>query len=286
MTRLADAIASNGFSVGRAPMLDLKYGGQNGFAPNLAEWGSNQSYVRKPLVCILMEAPKGFQYLPDPAFWVGALKAMLETHAKTIDGFNNELTVEVAETAVSGGGEMQQDPIKVNRSRSKPTFTFVDKYGKPIQTFLREWMSNLIMDADSSVPNIATLAGARPNDLLADMYSFTALFFEPDPTHRHVQKAWLSTNMYPLSSGPDEGKRDLPQQGDTSELSIEFSALTQTGLGVRAMAQTVLNNINFANANPNMRPAFVQSVSADVAASTARGYKAQAEQLGSTAIRP
>lgn len=285
MGRLADAILSGGYASGATPMLDLQYGGQNGYAPNLVEWVSNQSYVRRNLVCLLIEAPRGFQYMPDPDFWVRALKAMVERHARTIDGFSSGLEVAVAETAVSGGGEMQQDPTNVTRARSNPSFSFVDKYGRPIQNFVHEWITNLIGDPDSKVPNIATIETVRPSDLLADMYAATMLFFEPDPTHSTVVKAWLTTNMYPRMTGDITGKRDLTSDGETSEFTVDFTGVSQSTLGVRAFAQALLNNINLTNANPYLQPAFMQNLDPNVEGEAGGiGYKEQAEELGATAV--
>lgn len=284
MTRLADAILTGAYTSGKTPMLDLRYGGQLGYAPNLVEWVSNQAYIRRNLVCLLIEAPKGFQYMPNPDFWVGALKSMVELHAKTIDGFNAGLEVEWAETDVSGGGEKQQDPTNVTRQRSEPVFTFVEKYGRPMQHFLQEWITNLIMDPDSKVPAIATIGnGVRPTDLLADMYGATMLFFEPDPSHTSVTKAWLTTNMYPKGTGEIVGKRDLQSAGEQSELSITFAGTSQTGQGVRAFAQSIMDRINVTNANPYLRPAFVQDISSDVAKAD-QGYDHNTTTLGSTAV--
>ena len=50
-------------------------------------------------------------------------------------------------------------------------------------------------------------------------------------------------------------------------------------------AQKLLDKINFTNANPYLRPAFVQDIAADVAAIQGRGYQSQAQGLGATAIR-
>ena len=289
MSRLADAILSGAYSKGRAPMTDLQYGGQNGFAPNLAEWVSNTHYVRRNLVCILIEAPKGFQLMKEPNFWVNALKAMVEVHAKSIDGFSAGLEVDTsAETAVSGGGEMMQDFTNVTRARTNPSFSFVDMYGRPIQNFLHDWIINLIGDPDSKIPAISTMEGVKPKDLLADMYSATMLFFEPDPTHTKVAKAWLTTNMYPKGTGEITGKRDLTAAGELSELTIEFTGLSQSGLGVISFAQALLDKINITNANPFARPAFVQKLDSDVANSGAKestGYKEGAETLGKTSLR-
>lgn len=287
MSRLSDAIMSGtAMSRGRStPMLDLQYGGQNGFSPNLADFASSTHYVRRNLVCLLMEAPKGFQFMPDPQFWVSALKSMVEVHAKSIDGFAAGLEVEVAETAVSGSGEMFQDFTNITRARTNPSFTFTDMYGRPIQNFLHDWITYLIGDPDSKVPMLSTIANVRPQDLLADMYSATMLFFEPDPTHTKVAKAWLTTNMYPKSTGEIVGKRDLTSAGETLELNIEFTGVSQTGLGVVSFAQQMLNRINLTNANPNLRNAFLQNIASDVLASTNSGYKPGAEKLGANTVQ-
>lgn len=288
MSRLADAILTGAYSKGKSPMTDLQYGGQNGYAPNLAEWVSNTHYVRRNLVCLLIEAPKGFQLLPEANFWVNALKAMVEVHAKTIDGFAAGLEVEVQETAVSGGGEMMQDYSNITRARTNPSFTFVDMYGRPIQNFLHDWIINLIGDPDSKIPAISTMDGEKPKDLLADMYSATMLFFEPDPTHTKVSKAWLTTNMYPKGTGEITGKRDLTTAGELSEITVEFTGLSQTGLGVISFAQSLLDKINITNANPYARPSFVEEIDPDVdntGVKESSGYKEGAETLGQQAIR-
>jgi hypothetical protein len=284
MARLDQAVLKTAFSKGNSPMLDLRYGGQQGYAPNLVEWVSNQHYVRRNLVCILIEAPRGFNYMDDAPAWRGALKAMVEVHAKNIEGFSAGLTVDAQETAVSGAGEMHQDPTNVTRARTEPTFSFVDKYGRPIQNFLHDWITMLIMDPDSKVPGISTLPGVKPEDLLADMYGATMLFFEPDPTHTIVSKAWLTTNMFPMSTGDIVGKRDLTSAGDVSELSIKFSGVSQTGNGVRAFAQTLLDKVNLTNANPYLRPAFVNDIDVNVKAADIAGWKENVDGLTSKAV--
>ena len=90
MARLTDAIISGAYTrdIDR-PMLDLKYGGQQGWAPNLTEWVSNAAYVTRPLICILLEAPRMFSVMPDPQKWISSLKALFEVHARSIDGYPN-----------------------------------------------------------------------------------------------------------------------------------------------------------------------------------------------------
>lgn len=283
MSRLSDAIASGGFADGLSPQLYLGYGGQNGLAPNPVEFASNQSYVRQKLVCLLLEAPLGFRYLPDPLFWTSSLKAMVERHALRIEGLKRGLTNTFTETPVGGGGEMQEDITNVTRERTQVSFTWKDKYGRPIQRMLEEWTNNLLMDPETKIPNIAMLA-TSPTDMLVDITSMTCLFFEPDPSYSSVQKAWIVSGMMPRGNGEEEGVRDMREENEPSELTIEFTGVATSNFGVRSFAQMMLNNINITNANPYLQPSFMQGVAADVAA-FGQGYKEQAEAMGASALQ-
>lgn len=78
--------------------------------------------------------------------------------------------------------------------------------------FHQGWITNLMMGPDTRFANIATLSGitsmSQPPHMLADMYSVTMLFIEPDPTHTRVVKSWLVTNMYPAGAGDILGSRE------------------------------------------------------------------------------
>jgi hypothetical protein len=268
------------------PMLDLTYGGQGGWAPQLTEWVSNQAYIRHQVIPVLLEAPRFFQYMPDPDKWVQCLKSLIETHVRTIEGLNAGLSLDLDEHPAGGAGEMQQEVTDSKRARTEPVLGFVEKYGMPIQTFLSEWIRYGIMDPDTKYAMINTLPGAnRPTDMLADMYSASVLFMEPDPTHRKVMKSWVSSNFFPRGTGDIIGRRDLTAASEVNTLSIEFTAITQYNLGSNYFAQQILDAINMTAANPNLRPSFVSQISADVAAAQ-KGYRSTVEDLGRSAVTP
>lgn len=267
-------------------MLDLSNGGQMGWAPNLTEWVSNQAYVRTNLICILLEAPRFFQAMPEPSKWVQVLKSLVELHPKTIEGLKGGIQATFEQHAVGGAGEMQDELTNTTRDRSEPVFSFTELYGMPIQTFLTNWMMYGMMDPDTKHALIATLPAngqVRPTDLLADWSSMSCLFIEPDPTHKRVVKSWVCANMMPKSTGDIIGKKDKTGAGEMTELSIEFTSITQFNLGTNAFAQGILNSINVTNANPNLRASFIQDISADVA-SAAQGYKTELQSLAVGAI--
>ena len=287
MSRLTDAILppKQGLaSYTNSAILDLKNGGTHGYAPNLTEWVSNQARVSKNLYCLLLEAPGFFQFMPQPAAWVQTLKSMMELHTQTIEGLNGGLTVAVDQHPVGGGGELQDEPTNVTRERTEPKIGFgADKYGAPIQNFLTQWIMNGIMDPDTKTPSIITLNNTKPADQLADWFSMTCLFYEPDPTGINVFRAWLISNMYPLTTGDIVGKKDRTAPGEFTVLDIPFAGIAQFNLGVTLFAQSLLDSINFTNANPYLRPAFVSGISGDVS-SAQIGLMSNIRDLGSSAV--
>lgn len=275
MARLTNTLLTDAFSDSRkAPMLDMSQGGQNGFQTDFSTYVSNTAYVKRNLKAFLMESPTGFQDTANPSKWVATLKALVELHPKSIEGLNGGLTVEVVENAAGGGGEMQEDPSNVTRARSVPVFVWTERYGKPINAFLKNWIELFLMDPVTKVPGIMQTGAAKPSDILPDYYSMTVMFVEADPTDTKVIDAWLCTNMYPKTDGTVEGRRELAAAMEGVDHSIEFTALTQKGKGVNAVAQTLLDGVNTSVVNPNSRPAFITAITADVTAAT-NGYKEQ-----------
>ncbi len=286
MARLTDALLTGAYNkdANTLPMLDLKYGGQQGWSPNLTEWVSNQAYVTRPVVCILLEAPKMFTVMPDADKWVSSLKSLFEVHARTIDGLTSSITVDTDTHPVGGGGEEQDEVTDVKREKTQPKFTFVEKYGRPVQNLLDFWIRYGLMDPETKFALLGTMNNASVTDLLADWYSATCLFMEPDPIHKKVNKAWITTNMFPKGTGDINGKRDLTSAQEILTLDVDFTGITQTGIGVVSFAQQILDNINITNADPFMKPGFIDKISADVSAQATVGYKNWAEQVGKTAV--
>lgn len=266
------------------PMVDLsqKESGQQGFRPDLRGYASNSAHVKRNLIAVLVEAPTGFQDLPGSDRWVATLKSLIELHSKTIEGLTSTLTAEFVENPVGGAGEMQEDISNVTRARSTPTHVWTEKYGKPINAFLEGWITSLIMDPATKVPNVVTQAGVDVEDLLPDYTGCTVLYFEPDPTMTKITRAWLCTNMMPKTAGEVTGSRDLTTGGESLDYNVEFTALTQEGFGVNKMAQEYLDNLNRTGVNPNYQPSFVEQISPVV--DTDSGYADQMEDAGNTSL--
>ena len=260
-------------------MLDLDYGGQFGWAPNLKEWVSSQGNISRDVVCFVLEAPKFFSKMPNPEKWISALKSLMEVHTITIEGLNMGLTVETEEHPFGGAGEMMEEVTNVTRARSQVTTTVRDLYGLPISNFLTNWITYGLMDPDSGYALVGTRPDA-PSDMLADWYSMTCLFTEPDPTHTRPVKSWIGAGMFPKTTGDIIGKKDKTGGGEATEISIEWAGVFQSGYGPNQLAQKLLSDVNIQGADPFMQKAFIkyEELDEEVKAQD-KGYKKSVENI-------
>ncbi|MGC3004393.1 hypothetical protein ACPF8X_39945 [Streptomyces sp. G35A] len=259
-------------------ILDASKGGQFGYSNNLAEWLSDQAYVRGNLIPFVLRMPGFFDLMPDAAKYRGITKELFERRARVIEGFNAGLKVDVDEHAFGGAGEMMQEPTNVTRARTEPVFTWQEIYGNAIQRFLMTWIRYGIMDPDTKFALMSTIDGQRPDDRLADWYTMTMAFVEPDPTHRKVIKSWIVTNMFPLETGEIIGKRDLTAAQEMVTLTIPFAGIATSNLGATKLAQSLLDSMDLTGADPYLVPAFMEGPESNVVAE--RGYKDQVAKMG------
>ncbi|MCK9234820.1 MAG: hypothetical protein M0P09_00735 [Acholeplasmataceae bacterium] len=261
-------------------MVNLTLPGQMGYSNNLPNWISNAAHVGRPLIPILMEAPRGFDYCPEPEFLRGTLRQLVEEQAMRIDGLNATLTVETAEHAIGGGGQVQHEFTNVTIAQTNVTMSWIDRYGMATSRFWRYYIQMLMMNEDSKVAGVSTLPGGRNiADWLPDNYTFTMLFIEPDPHWANVVQAFLVTNLFPRSTGDILGRREITSAMETRNLDIEFGGIMQYGVGVDTLAQGILRNINTLGANPAFRTSFIDSISSDVQA-LREGYARGVERVG------
>jgi len=266
MARIKDALLQkgNGHAV-HSPVASLNYGGQNGYmakigrvdldGKNYEEWISNQAYVQRNIIPIVIRTPLFFNFMPEPKKWISAYKALIELHPLAITGLTSGLTVEVDEHAIGGAGEMQEEATNVTRARSNINTNFKEKANKSITKFLDLCIRYGIMDPDTKKPLVSNLIddiGQIGGAYTADFYTGTVLFIEPDVTQKVVVDAWLTTNMFPKTNGERTGKRDIHSAGEAPELSIDWGGITMNNEEVLKMADIVLSKLTVIKTLPDV----------------------------------
>lgn len=257
------------------PQVDLSTGMLHGYKPDYGQYVSNTGYAPRNVIPLLMEAPRGFEYLPDTARAVAVLKNIMETQAKTITGLRSGYNVDSTQRQVSGAGHQQWDPSNVTEEISEIQYTWDERYGKAFQHFWMHYIRNLISDPTTKQPGVMNLVSGtdEPTDHLADFYSFTMLFIEPDPLGRYAIDAWLVSNMYPKQSGTHEVGFDRAADFAVPELQVGFTGIPVRSVGVQQLAQEILESINYLNAGPIQQLAHVSSVSTAIQSVVSNGYR-------------
>lgn len=248
-----------------APQIDLTKSALHGYHPSFGNYIANTGHRPGQVLPFLLESPRGFNFLPNPDKARSVLKNLMEVQPKSITGLRTGYNVEASDRQITHAGHMHSDPTKVTEEISVVNYAWDERAGKPVQTFWMHFIRNLIADPVTTQPGIMNLGFGVPTDLMADMYSFTMLFIEPDPLKRFVVEAWLINGMWPTTSGVLESQFDPTAGADVPEISIEFKGTPVSTYAIRQLAQAKLDEMNWLNAGHQHQPAWVTGPTADVA---------------------
>lgn len=264
------------------PTIDIRNGGQWGALPilggvengvNVNQWLHEQQYLRNDLIPIVLSVPKGFELLPNADQWKQAVKAMLEVHAKTIDGLDASLTVDKVEKDLGLSGAKFAEVANVTRATSTVSITVDERYGNPFEILLDVWIRVLLRDPDLQAPLITRIADA---DLLPAVWSpewstMSAIFIEPDVLLRKPIRAYLVSNMFPNGNPELLGKKDKSASREGKVITIELGgwAIPSTNNRVMKLARDILTNLKLYELNPD-----------DLLLPVAKGDESLAEVVG------
>lgn len=249
MSRLSDSVAQSGAGAGaytRTTMANPLVGGYFGFSANMANYVANAGFRLQQLQCAVLWVPGAIQNLDNPELWVGHIKAVMEQHTRTIEGFQRALQVDHFTQPAGGAGAEQFDPGNVTQQQPTPSHGIGEKYGFPNGTLFEWWIRLFIMDPDIKRPLIMFYPNP-PADLLPDMTSMICLYWDTDPTGFEIINAYLGVGMQPKSSGTRESRMDR-SQAVASDLvhNIEFTgtfimneAVNQLAAEINAQRMTV-----------------------------------------------
>lgn len=277
-----------GPTVGRQSVaLNPAYGGAWGWTPDYRNFLSRQAHVRRHIIPVMIRAPGFIRFMREKDLWYKSLKMIMETHPETIEGLNATIEVDAETHNFGGGGQLFHEATNAKMTQSDITHNYTDTYGYGLSRTLQYWIDYAIMNSETKSALVGTLPTTEklPKAWLADEYSCIMMYYEPDPLHRYVQRAWLCGNMWPLSSGEITGKSDKANAMEIAKLSIKFTGFTQHTDGVVRLAQKYLDTIRWTNADPWRQPAFVDEIDGTIA--NLPGWKSTVDDLSKavTAVR-
>lgn len=260
--------------------------GYHGWAAEIGDYVSNQHFVSRPLCCIMLEPPKLLTKIVGGEHTINALKALFEVHAQTITGFNMQTNWTFDQRPAGGDGAQHHEVVNATQEQPTPTFTFVEKYGRPVARLLNFWGRYLMMDPKTKFALITILKSAEFKDLGPDMTTATCLFYEPTADGFDVTASWLCVNMMPDTDGPQESQRDLNSQQNMRDITVTFTALAATGPAVDYMAKRIMLATNTLKADPLMsHPKHIRGISPELNATGPGTYRGSVENKGTRAVQ-
>lgn len=265
----------------QAPVEDARYGGQYGWGNDIQEYLSQHPYTSGQIIPLVMRNPDGFRLLNDGGLMASTFKSLLEVGSHRIEGLRRSLQPEVGEYEVGGAGHVMHYHSNVKEDQSEVTFTMYDRNNGCVRRAWEFFYRTFIMDQKTKAPMIITM-GQRPDKILADFYSWVMIFIEPDITQTRAVDAYIIVNMSPKTMPTVEHRRDLSAAREIREISITMTGMQDTSFGTLAVAQQILDRVNYTGANPQMQPAPLEGIDADVAKHP--GYLDGVNKMGRAAI--
>lgn len=252
------------------PMLDPRYGGQNGYTTDYPSFINHEAYVQGNLIIKVLAVPRGLSYLPDAQIYIETAKAFFERQITSLEGLRAKLTADFASYAFGSAGEEQEVIRDMKRERSQITTEFVERKGLPFTEFFELLLQMFGMHEETKWPLITAVTD-KMTDNLSDNCAFCLLCFEPDPMLQTVLKAWIGVDIKPKEGVEITGKFNKNSPGDIINASIPWTGVWQYGYGPRRYATQVLKDMKFVGSNANFRSAVMDRVTADVK-DAATGY--------------
>ena len=251
-----DHLAYNGHT-NYGKRLDPRFGAQMGIFQRLGnvidgvrynELVSDSAHITRNLICILLEAPRFFDYMPNKDINMGVLKTLIESRPISVTGFDSELNVATVEHAVGADGSQFVQPAGTTRNRSNPTFEYIDIQGRGIMKWVDMYIRWGVEDPDTRFALVRNLIDKNDPTYdgvyTADFYSFSFIAFETDVLCKHIVDAYLCCNCFFTKSGTRTNKRDKTAPGELVTLSYEMQPITLNNREVMLFAQSILDGLD------------------------------------------
>jgi len=233
--------------------LDLRYGGLNGYLPNISKdvggvmhgnYISNTPAVAGTVHAILLDYPKFFDFCGDEVakILIAQLSEFVSSHSEVIDGINDSETLEFDDsTKIGKTGESIHAVTGGKLTPTAPVFTVTEKVGQPIRRLMRFIQRYGIHDVYSDGPLARTLPEFESKPWTSDMNSFSILVYELDETNTSVINAQIVINMKPISIGEYVLKKDINAGREVRRWSIPTTGSGIRGTEVIKAAQTYVD---------------------------------------------
>lgn len=248
---------------------NLTQSGQLGIGVKFTKLDGATPAVFNPVVCIVLNTPSMWDKYPKLQ---EMLRAIVETHAKTISGIDFGYTLETTDTPVGHDGQTLKVPTRTTRGAVNPSITVPEYPGMPVYNLFKQWIFDIQhpdTNASALPANIGDTARLQDSDIpgwFMSAYSMSMICIQYDPSGLpdRIYDACVITNMFPTEIGEIGFERSIGQT-KPMERSINFSGLVQHNEMTKALGISVAKMLNMHKVNYNFAlPGLAGSTEASV----------------------
>ena len=234
---------------------NLTQSGQLGVGVKFTKLDGATPAVFNPVVCIVLNTPSMWDKYPKLQ---EMLRAIVETHAKTISGIDFGYTLETTDTPVGHDGQTLKVPTRTTRGAVNPSITVPEYPGMPVYNLFKQWIFDIQhpdTNASALPANIGGQARLQDSDIpgwFMSAYSMSMICIQYDPSGLpdRIYDACVITNMFPTEIGEIGFERSIGQT-KPMERSINFSGLVQHNEMTKALGISVAKMLNMHKVNYN-----------------------------------
>lgn len=270
MAQMTDALISNAGRIAASDataIANIAKGAQLGLGTHLPYLDAATPLTLMPVIPIVTHTPTMFAGLPH---FDAVCKALVERHAKTIDGIDVQYDLEGAPSPAGHDGQEFNVPTNSKRQQPNPSMTFPEVNGNLVWNFHKNWIQ-MIKHPDTQASQMSALStnATQMPPMVASYYSMDVLFIQFDQTMlpENIIDAYFITNMWPKGTGPAGFKRAIGTT-EAVERTIEYHGILQHNRNTRLVGQQVAAVLN------------LHTVNFDFAAPIARSVEARLSQEG------
>lgn len=225
---------------------NLSIGGQLGYSVKAGAFDAATPLVLPPAVIVVTHTPEMWDHLgEDGKVFARTMKAMFETHAKSVSGIDVNYTVDPGDQPFGHDGQMFQVPLNVKRQAVQPVFSWSEVTGNLVWRMITSWIWDLV-DPDTRV-GLSRINGAdgtslMPYTMSAYALSFMALQFDQTMDWSRLIAAAYVTNVWPTGSQELGIKREIGAAA-VAERSISFTGIQLHNDYIYALGQSVAKKL-------------------------------------------
>ena len=215
-------------------------GGQLGYSIKPGFLDASTPLVLPPAVIYVNHTPKMWDFTAGGDVLAQMLKALMETHAKSVSGIDIGYTMQYQQTLAGKDGQNLDAPTVLQRTNVNPSFTWSEVTGNVVFGVNQAWLWDMC-DPDTQI------AFSRvPTDKIKDLpytfssysASFIAIQYDPRMNNEGIIDANYITNVCPQGTNEFGLKREM-SQATVPERSITYTGLALHNNGVFTLAQKI-----------------------------------------------